>query len=238
MKAGSGSFELSMTKVLMPPVCNERIYAGSNRPLLQLIAPFPAGAALDCGCGTGGNARELRQMGWRVTGITVSPRELEMASECCEAVLLGDLNSGIPQEAGGPFDLVVFSHVLEHLLHPDVALRDAHRLLTPDGRLIVALPNVLYWRMRLKFLFGEFKYEPTGIMDETHVRFYTFHSGMELLRSNGFEILSTLGDGDLPLPFLRRLLPALGRFLDPLASRLVPGLLGAQILYVARVARL
>jgi SAM-dependent methyltransferase len=238
MKAGSGSLELSMTKVSMPPACNERIYAGSNRPLLQLIAPFPAGAALDCGCGTGGNARELRQMGWRVTGITVSPRELEMASECCEAVRLGDLNAGIPQEAGGPFDLVVFSHVLEHLLHPDVALRDAHRLLTPDGRLIVALPNVLYWRMRLKFLFGEFKYEPTGIMDETHVRFYTFQSGMELLRSNGFEILSTLGDGDLPLPFLRRLLPALGRFLDPLASRLAPGLLGAQILYVARVAKL
>src|SRR6267378_1761788 len=226
-----------MTKVSMPSVCNERIYEGSNRPLLQLIAPFPAGAALDCGCGTGGNARELRQMGWRVTGITVSPREVEMASECCEAVLLGDLNSGIPKEAGGPFDLVVFSHVLEHLLHPDVALRDARRLLTPDGRLIVALPNVLYWRMRLKFLFGEFKYEPTGIMDETHVHFYTFHSGMELLRSNGFEIVSTLGDGAFPLPFLRRLLPAVAQFLDPLASRLIPSLFGAQILYVARVAR-
>ena len=225
-----------MTKVSMPPACNERIYAGSNRPLLQLIAPFPAGAALDCGCGAGGNARELRQMGWRVTGITVSPRELEMASECCEAVLLGDLNSGIPQEAGGPFDLVVFSHVLEHLLHPEVALREARRVLSPDGRIIVALPNVLYWRLRMKFLFGEFKYEPTGIMDETHVRFYTFHSGMELLRSNGFEILSTLGDGDLPIPFLRRLFPALARLLDPWASRLVPGLFGAQILYVAKVA--
>jgi len=226
-----------MTKVSIPPVCNERIYAGSNRPLLQLITHFPAGAALDCGCGTGGNARVLSQMGWRVTGITVSPRELEMASECCEAVLLGDLNSGIPQEAGGPFDLVVFSHVLEHLLQPEVALREARRLLSPDGRIIVALPNVLYWRLRIKFLFGEFKYEPTGIMDETHVRFYTFHSGMELLRSNGFEILSTLGDGDLPIPFLRRLFPALPRLLDPWASRLVPGLLGAQILYVARVAK-
>jgi len=226
-----------MTKVSMPPVCNERIYEGSNRPLLQLIAPFPAGAALDCGCGTGGNARELRQMGWRVTGITVSPREVEMASECCEAVLLGDLNSGIPKEAGGPFDLVVFSHVLEHLLHPEVALREARRLLSPDGRVIVALPNVLYWRLRIKFLFGEFKYEPSGIMDETHVRFYTFHSGMELLRSTGFEILSTLGDGDLPIPFLRRLFPALARVLDPWASRLVPGLFGTQILYVARVAR-
>jgi SAM-dependent methyltransferase len=227
-----------MTNVSMHPVCNERIYAGSNRPLLQLIAPFPAGVALDCGCGTGENARVLRQMGWRVTGITVSTRELEMASECCEAVLLGDLNWGIPKEARGPFDLVVFSHVLEHLLQPEVALSEARRLLSPDGHIIVALPNVLYWRLRIRFLLGEFKYEPTGIMDETHVRFYTFRSGMDLLRSNGFEIVSTLGDGDLPLPFLRRLLPALARFLDQLASRLVPGLLGAQILYVAKVATL
>ena len=226
-----------MTKVSMSPACNERIYAGSNRPLLQLIAPFLAGAALDCGCGTGGNARELRQMGWRVTGITVSPRELEMASECCEAVLLGDLNSGIPQEAGGPFDLVIFSHVLEHLLHPEVALREARRVLRPEGRIIVALPNVLYWRLRIRFLLGEFKYQPTGIMDETHVRFYTFHSGMELLRSNGFEIVSTLGDGALPLPLLRRLLPAIARVLDPFASRLIPGLFAEQILYVASVAQ-
>ena len=226
-----------MTKVSMPPVCCERIYEGSNPALLRLIAPFPAGAALDCGCGTGGNARGLRQMGWRVTGITVSRRELEMASECCESVRLSDLNLGIPQEAGGPFDLVVFSHVLEHLLHPEVALRDARRLLGSDGRIIVALPNVLFWRLRMKFLFGEFKYEPTGIMDETHVRFYTFDSGMELLRSNGFEIVSTFADGSLPLPFLRRLLPALAQFLDPLASRLVPGLFGEQILYVAKAAR-
>jgi SAM-dependent methyltransferase len=176
-------------------------------------------------------------MGWRVTGITVSPRELEMASECCEAVRLADLNSGIPTEVGGPFDLVVFSHVLEHLVHPDIALRDARRLLSPHGHIIVALPNVLYWRLRIKFLLGEFKYEPTGIMDETHVRFYTMRSGMDLLSSNGFEIVSTLGDGNLPLPFLRRLHPALARFLDPLASRLVPGLLGAQILYVAKAAQ-
>ena len=222
----------------MRPVCNERIYEGCNQALLQLIVPFSAGAALDCGCGTGGNACGLREMGWRVTGITVSPREREMATKCCEAVWLADLNSGIPQEVGGPFDLIVFSHVLEHLLHPDVALGDARRLLSPNGRVVVALPNVLYWRLRMRFLLGEFKYEPTGIMDETHVRFYSFQSGMELLRSNGFEIASTLGDGDLPLPFLRRLFPALARILDPWASRLAPGLLGSQILYVARVARL
>src|ERR1700676_306206 len=104
-----------MAKISMPPDCRERIYEGSNRALLQLIAPFPAGAALDCGCGTGGNARGLRQMGWRVTGVTLSPRELKIAADSCEAVRLGDLNSGIPRETGGPFDLIIFSHVLEHL---------------------------------------------------------------------------------------------------------------------------
>jgi SAM-dependent methyltransferase len=150
---------------------------------------------------------------------------------------LADLNLGIPQQAGGPFDVVIFSHVLEHLLRPDAALRDARRLLNPDGRIFVALPNVLYWRLRIKFMCGEFKYEPTGIMDETHVHFYTLESGKELLRANGFEIVSTFGDGDFPLSFLRRVLPALGRFLNPLASRLVPGVFAAQIIFAAKPAR-
>jgi SAM-dependent methyltransferase len=221
-----------------PSDCNERVYQNAgNGPLLQLIADLAPGLALDGGCGAGDNARLLRQRGWRVTGLTISPSEQEIAKEFCESVWIGDLNSGIPREAGGPFDLIVFSHVLEHLLRPDVALGEARRLLQPSGVIAVALPNVLHWGPRAKFLFGKFEYESGGIMDDTHVRFYTFKSGMRLLQMNGFEIVSAQVDGWFPLPGLRRRLPGLARFLDPLVSKLFPGLFGWQSLYIARSKR-
>src|SRR5580700_5154393 len=105
-----------MTNPPMRPNCRDRSYEGSNRPLLKLIANMTPGKALDCGCGAGGNACLLRGMRWRTTGVTISPSEADAASQCCDTVLLADLNSGIPQNAESPFDLVIFSHVLEHLL--------------------------------------------------------------------------------------------------------------------------
>jgi SAM-dependent methyltransferase len=223
-----------MTTAPMTSGCDDRIYEGSNPPLLKLIADRPVGKALDCGCGAGGNACALRGIGWRITGVTISASEADQASKCCEKVLLADLNTGIPRDAGGPFDVVILSHVLEHLFYPSRVLEDTRRLLSPKGHVLVALPNVLYWRQRIKILRGQFEYERTGIMDETHVRFYTFKSGQALLRSNGFEIVTATGDGDFPLPFFRRLLPGVARKLDVHAAPLAPGLFSSQLLYVGK----
>jgi SAM-dependent methyltransferase len=223
-----------MTTVPMPPACDDRIYEGSNPPLLKLIADMPAGRALDCGCGAGGNARTLRRMGWAVSGVTISASEAEAASKYCDKVLLADLNSGIPQDAKGPFDVVLLSHVLEHLFQPSRVLGDARGLLSPKGFVVVALPNVVYWRQRIKILCGNFDYEPTGIMDETHVRFYTFQSGKALLQSNGFEIVTETGEGDFPLPLFRRILPGVARKIDVYAAPLAPGLFSSQLLYVGK----
>ena len=218
----------------MPTDCNQRIYQNSGNPaLLQLLIDLPPGVALDGGCGAGDNARLLRQAGWSVTGLTISPQERDIASQHCDSVCIADLNSGVPEEVR-QFDLVIYSHVLEHLLRPDIALGEARRLLKPTGLLAIALPNVLHWRPRLKFLLGKFEYESGGIMDDTHVRFYTFQSGRELLRSNGFEIVSAQVDGWFPLPLLRPRVPRLAKFMDSLVSRCWPGLFGWQSLYLAK----
>src|SRR5260370_1150501 len=127
----------------MPADCDTRVYQNLGNPdLLRLVTHLPPGTALDCGCGAGDNARLLRRIGWRVVGLTISPREQEIAAQACESVFLGDLNRRFPDELKGPFDLVIFSHVLEHLSHPEVALAEARRLLTPQGVIAVALPNV------------------------------------------------------------------------------------------------
>ncbi len=218
--------------------CANRIYKNAgNLALLDLIASKPAGRALDCGCGAGDNSRILSLRGWDVDGITISPDEHSKASQVCKTVHLADLESGIPPAVSGGYDLVVFSHVLEHLRNPSRVLKDIPRVLGPDGIVAVALPNVLSWRFRLRFLLGQFEYEEGGIMDATHLRFYTFASGRRLLESNGLLISTATVEGVFPLARKIRLPSQIVRVLDSFAGSYWPGLFGWQLLYIASVSR-
>jgi len=211
----------------------EKIYRNAgNLPLLDLL-PVGGGRALDCGCGAGDNARILRSRGWRVTGITLSEDEQRLAAEHCERVFVADLEEPLPDAIGVGYDAVVLSHVLEHLVAPERLLRRVKNLLSPSGVVVVALPNVLFYPVRLRALLGRFDYASDGIMDATHVRFYTFESGLALLRENGFEVLKALAEGGFPLWKLRRHLPAsLVERIDQEACRRRPGLFGRQSLYL------
>ncbi len=101
--------------------------------------------------------------------------------------------------------------------------------------LIVALPNLLLWKNRLRLMLGRFEYTESGLMDYTHVRWYSFASARRLLERHGFRIVEATVDGGVPLGPIRRILPK--RLLAPadrLACTLAPGLLGYEMLYVAR----
>jgi SAM-dependent methyltransferase len=218
--------------------CANRIYQNAgNLALLGLISSKLAGHALDCGCGAGDNARILSLRGWEVDGITISPDEQSKASQVCKTVHIADLESGIPPVISGGYDLVIFSHVLEHLRNPSRVLKDVHRVLVPGGIVAVALPNVLSWRYRLRFLLGRFEYEEGGIMDTTHVRFYTFASGRKLLESNGFLISTATVEGIFPLARKIRLPSRIVGLLDRFVGSYGPGLFGWQLLYIASVGR-
>lgn len=212
--------------------CATRVYRNAgNLPLLRSLKLDPPGEALDCGCGAGDNARALQSAGWRITGITISPAEAVQAREACQSVHVADLEQGIPAAIHGPFDLILFSHVLEHLRDPGPALRDAQKLLSASGLIAVALPNVLYWRQRLAFMMGRFQYEDAGIMDRTHLRFYTFATGKEMLESHGLLVTNAIVDGGFPSRYLRRAAPAWSARLDRLAARLMPNLFGYESFY-------
>ncbi|MDB5082597.1 MAG: hypothetical protein JWP00_4521 [Chloroflexi bacterium] len=206
-----------------------------NRPLLNLVRE-PGGLALDCGCGAGDNARLLKEKGWLVTGITISVSEQQAAIEHCNKVYLANLENGLPPAIEEKYHLVVLSHVLEHLVDPTKLLQDTRRVLHRDGQVAVALPNVLAYRQRFKFLLGKFEYEDSGTMDRTHVRFYTPATGAALLRSQGFEIVTSEVEGAFPLWRFRKLLPpGLVGKLNRLACRRWPGLFGSQSLYIVRL---
>lgn len=204
-----------------------------NEPLLALVTTRP-GRALDCGCGAGDNARLLVDRGWRVTGVTLSPREQEAAAAWCDAVVLADLNEPLPESVGVGYDLILLSHVLEHLVQPGVLLGEVRRRLAPGGVVAVALPNVLFYQVRFAALLGRFEYTEGGILDSTHVYHYTAASGAALLRRHGFRILAQGAEGGVPLWVLRRVLPqAWQARIDAAACRLWPGLFGYQSLYLA-----
>ncbi|SNQ51104.1 conserved hypothetical protein [Frankia canadensis] len=179
---------------------------GGNTDLLDLI-DIPTGVALDCGCGAGDNARLLRARGWRVTGVTNDASERAVAAAECDHVELADLSAGLSFASDGHYQLVLLAHILEHLADPAPLLADARRVLAPGGRILVALPNVLHYRQRALFLRGRFEYTDTGLMDTTHLRFYTVESARRMLERNGLRIAAAGTTGGLPWWRARDLLP-------------------------------
>lgn len=206
-----------------------------NLPLLTLLSAEPGSVILDCGCGTGDNARLLRAAGCTVVGVTNDKAEARIAADHCDSVILADLQRGLPVPPTSTVNVVLTSHSLEHLADPRPLLQDVRRLLTNSGGVLaVALPNVLNYRNRLSLLRGHFEYSDVGVMDRGHLRFYTFESGMDLLHSEGFDIEVARGDGSFPLWVVRRWIPRAARILDELASNARPSLFAGQLLYLAR----
>jgi SAM-dependent methyltransferase len=206
-----------------------------NRALLNLL-PQIKGRVLDCGCGTGANGAILKSWGWQTVGLTISPGELEIAKESYDSIFLADLEQGLPDDVGQNYDVVLMSHVLEHLIHPENLLQDAKGVLTTGGLLAVALPNFLTYSNRIKMLFGKLAYESSGIMDENHVRIYSFKTGKKLLEDNGYIVFLAKAQGFFPLWKLRQFFPELlNDALNSLVSKWIPGFFGFQFLYLAKL---
>lgn len=213
----------------------EKTYKNEGNAAVLGRVPESARTILDVGCGAGDNARILARTGRIVDGVTLSSAERDEALQHCRNVVIHDLEGGLPAELAGPYDCVICSHVLEHICWPEKLLGDIRNRLVPGGLLIVALPNVLFYKNRWKIFAGRFEYEDSGLMDNTHFRWYTFQSAQSLLTRNGFEVASAEADGSFPIPFRRKLFPmALTRSVDAWASASFPGLFGYQMIFSAR----
>jgi len=154
---------------------------------------------LELGCAAGYISRHLQERGCRVTGVEIDAEAAEHARTWCEKVVVHDLNDlDWVDQVGVGFDTILCGDVLEHLVQPENILWHIQRLLAPGGRVIICLPNVAHIRVRLKLLFGKFEYDSAGVMDVTHLRFYTYKTARELIEHSGFKIVSyqpTVGGG-------------------------------------------
>lgn len=227
--------DASEIAVRMMPTDESRItYDGLN---ISILRQFPIGVrrVLDLGCGTGALGAALKQRAaLEVVGVTFSQDEAKEARKRLNKVVVADLEEFGDGLELGRFDAVVCSHVLEHLRQPQQLLRQLHNCLSPRGILFIALPNVLYWKQRLPFLFGRFRYTAGGLMDSTHYRFYDWQSATQLVESAGYEIIKRTADGSFPQPYLRKVIPSLSEWIDAAACHFFPGLFGHQFVILAR----
>jgi 2-polyprenyl-3-methyl-5-hydroxy-6-metoxy-1,4-benzoquinol methylase len=195
---------------------------------------------LDVGCGEGFLAEQIQQMGNHVTGIDVLPEAKRR--ESFEQYVQADLDQGIdpqtPALRGRQFDKVLLLDVLEHLRRPENLLQNCLSFLKPNGHLIVSVPNVANITVRLMLLFGLFNYTERGILDKTHLRFFTRKTARRLLESNGYRIANrkmTIMPLELVLGLRpeSRLMRLIQRFLI-ICTALMPGLFGYQIFLTAQ----
>ena len=146
---------------------------------------------LDVGCSTGYLARILRGNGNAVSGVEIDSDAAEQARPVLDKLVVGDVESMDFSEHfdEGSFDVVVFADVLEHVRDPASVLRRTSGLLAPGGSVILSIPNVAHGSVRLALLEGRFEYRPLGLLDDTHLRFFTRSSLDAMLASAGFRAL-------------------------------------------------
>ena len=148
---------------------------------------------LEFGCASGYVSRVLRDRGCRVVGIEIDPEFASQAKEFCEDVIIGnaeelDLESTLAERS---FDVAVFGDVLEHMTDPLGMLRRVRQWLVPDGYVVASLPNIAHGAVRLALLDGRFEYTPEGLLDETHLRFFTHDTIKDLFHQAGFVLVET-----------------------------------------------
>ncbi|HUP45459.1 MAG TPA: class I SAM-dependent methyltransferase [Thermoanaerobaculia bacterium] len=175
-------------------------YEDVNWGLLRLWGGRGGKTILDVGCGYATTSERLRKLGNRVTGIESSEEAVRVASQRLDRVIAADLQTADP----GPerFDCIVFADVLEHLPWPASILERYLRFLAPGGSVIVSLPNIGLWSARLSLLAGRFEYADTGVLDRTHLRFFTRRTARRLIEDAGLSIVRHTYNPGIVRPFV------------------------------------
>lgn len=201
-----------------------------NPDLLDRI-PLDADTVLDVGCHTGalGAAYRLRNPRARVLGVDHMPEPLKVAAHRLSEVACLDIESDpLPFEVPNGYDCIIYGDVLEHLRDPWRVMREHAALLSPRGVMLICVPNAAHWSVPLRLINGSFDYDNQGILDRTHLRWFTLAMMEKAIAGTGLQacdvtprIFDQKG-AEAAADLLKDVLPAMGMTRADFLTRSAP----------------
>ncbi|MBS3738661.1 MAG: class I SAM-dependent methyltransferase [Psychroflexus sp.] len=173
----------------------EKGYYVNERAEMLDFFPKEAKMVLDVGCGQGTFAQQIKEMYKTETwGIEYMSSHAMEADKILDKVFSGACEDFLEDLPDNYFDVIYFNDVLEHLVDPYNVLKKIKSKLTTTGIIISSIPNIRYHNSMRMFLFDkDWKYEDSGVMDHTHMRFFTKKSIKRMFKETGYKILENKG---------------------------------------------
>ncbi|MFY9302553.1 MAG: glycosyltransferase [Atribacterales bacterium] len=169
-------------------------YYSYSRPEIQALIPSSAKKILDIGCGTGELGKALKErQDCEVTGVEIVPEVADKARENLDKVIVGDIEEIIDDLPENYYDVVIFADVLEHLKNPWKILSQIKTRINAQSIVIISIPNVRHWSVIKDLLEGRWDYQEAGILDKTHLRFFTKKTILDMLDKTGFKATNLQG---------------------------------------------
>jgi 2-polyprenyl-3-methyl-5-hydroxy-6-metoxy-1,4-benzoquinol methylase len=166
-------------------------YYTNQRQEMTRFLPDGISSILEIGCGSGMFGAYIKGLrpNCQVWGIEPNPEAAAVARRRLDHVVCVSFDRGIVDLVGKKFDCIIFNDVLEHLVNPEQALLDCKQFLTEGGSVIASIPNILfYYQIAYVLIKQDWRYQESGILDYTHLRFFTKKSIVRMFKSCGFEI--------------------------------------------------
>ncbi|RUL76131.1 class I SAM-dependent methyltransferase [Dyella choica] len=190
-----------------------------NQDVLNLM-PLDRRRVVEIGCSSGVLAREYKKRNPHAhyVGVDIVPEYTQMAAAHCDEVLSFDIESKDKDFLRDRFhaDCWVFADVLEHLRDPWQLLAKLREIMPADGCLLACVPNVQHWSIQARLSCGDFRYEPAGLLDRTHLRWFTRVTLLEMFQQTGFGIVTGItrmlnnSHGAQFAPYIRAMAQAAG----------------------------